>query len=135
MANITVDKVIGTYIELRNKKESIEATAKEKVAKIKEQLSKLEVWIKEKADTDGVDSFKTSNGTAFLKTTDYAQVADWDAVLGFIKEHEAFDLLEKRVSKTAVRAYIEADKSVPSGINYGSRLDVNVRKPASKVED
>lgn len=135
MANITVDKVIGTYIELRNKKESIEATAKEKVAKIKEQLSKLEVWIKEKADTDGVDSFKTSNGTAFLKTTDYAQVADWDAVLGFIKEHEAFDLLEKRVSKTAVRAYIEADKSVPSGINYGTRLDVNVRKPASKVED
>ena len=135
MANITVDKVIGTYIELRNKKESIEATAKEKVAKIKEQLSKLEVWIKEKADTDGVDSFKTSNGTAFLKTTDYAQVADWDAVLGFIKEHEAFDLLEKRVSKTAVRAYIEADKSVPSGINYCTRLDVNVRKPASKVED
>ena len=135
MANITVDKVIGTYIELRNKKESIEATAKEKVAKIKEQLSKLEVWIKEKADTDGVDSFKTSNGTAFLKTTDYAQVADWDAVLEFIKDNDAFDLLEKRVSKTAVRAYIEADKSVPSGINYGTRLDVNVRKPASKVED
>ena len=45
------------------------------------------------------------------------------------------NLLEKRVSKTAVRAYIEADKSVPSGINYGTRLDVNVRKPASKVED
>ena len=46
MANITVDKVIGTYIELRNKKESIEATAKEKVAKIKvneslKQLNKL----------------------------------------------------------------------------------------------
>ena len=47
----------------------------------------------------------------------------------------AYDLLEKRVSKTAVRGYIEADKSVPSGVNYGTRIDVNVRKPVNKAED
>ena len=98
-------------------------------------MAKLEAYIKEQADEQGVDSFKTGNGTAFLTTTDFAQVADWDAVLEFIKDNDAFDLLEKRVSKTAVRGYIEADKSVPSGINYGTRIDVNVRKPVNKVED
>ena len=132
---ITVDKVIAKYIDCRKTKDAIESEAKAKVSDIKEQMAKLEAWLKEKADQDGVDSFKTSNGTAFLTTTDFARVEDWDSTLEFIKDNEAYDLLEKRVSKTAVRGYIEANKSVPSGINYGTRIDVNVRKPSVKAED
>jgi len=133
--SLTVDQVISTYLKLRNKKESIEAETKDKVKGIKDQLLKLEAWLKERADADGVTSFKTEHGTAFLTTTDYANVADWDAVLSFIQENDAYDMLEKRVSKTAVRGYIEANKSVPAGVNYGTRIDVNVRKPVTKVDD
>jgi hypothetical protein len=132
---LTVNKVIEAYLKLRSQKEVIESEAQEKVKGIKEQMAKLEAWIKNRADEEGVDSFKTARGTAFLSTTDFAQVADWDAVLEFIKDNEAYDLLEKRVSKTAVRGYIEEDKVVPSGINYGTRINVNVRKPANKAED
>jgi len=132
---LTVDTVIDTYLKLRRKKEAIESEAKEKVKGIKDNMAKLEGWIKEQADNQGVKSFKTDHGTAFLTTTDFAQVADWDAVLGYIKENDAFDMLEKRVSKTAVRGYIEKNKSVPSGVNYGTRIDVNVRKPVAKADD
>lgn len=132
---LTVDTVIDTYLKLRNKKESIEAETKEKVKGIKDNMAKLEGWIKEQADKQGVKSFKTDHGTAFLTTTDFAQVADWDAVLDYIKTNDAFDMLEKRVSKTAVRGYIEKNKSVPSGVNYGTRIDVNVRKPVAKVDE
>ena len=133
--SISVDKVVAKYIGYRNEKESLESDTKAKVKIIKENMAKLEAWLKEKADKDGVDSFKTSSGTAFLTTTDFARVEDWDATLGFIKDNDAYDLLEKRVSKTAVRGYIEANKSVPSGVNYGTRIDVNVRKPSVKAED
>jgi len=133
--SLTVDQVIEAYLKYRNKKEALEADIKDQVKEIKEKMAKLEAWIKEKADTDGVTSFKTTHGTAFLTTTDYANVADWDSVLNFIKENEAYDMLEKRVSKTAVRGYIDQNKAVPSGVNYGTRIDVNVRKPANKVED
>jgi hypothetical protein len=61
-------------------------------------------------------------------------VADWDAMLSFVKENEAYDLFEKRVSKVAVRGYIEQTKTVPPGVNYGTRLDVNIRKPTASVE-
>jgi hypothetical protein len=44
-------------------------------------------------------------------------------------------MLEKRISKNAVRGYIDQHKAVPSGVNYGTRIDVNVRKPATKIED
>ena len=43
-------------------------------------------------DSDGETSKKTDSGTAFImKFTDFAQVADWDSVLAFIKENEACD--------------------------------------------
>jgi hypothetical protein len=105
------------------------------LADIKAKLEKLEAWIKERADADGVTSFKTPHGTAFLTTTDYATVADWDAVLGFIRSNDAFDMLEKRVSKIAVRGYIDSTKAVPPGVNYGTKLEVNIRKPANRAED
>jgi hypothetical protein len=132
---IKVDDVVATYMKLRQSKDAIEAEAKTKVADIKAKLEKLEAWIKERADADGVTSFKTPHGTAFLTTTDYATVADWDAVLGFIRSNDAFDMLEKRVSKIAVRGYIDSTKAVPPGVNYGTKLEVNIRKPANRAED
>jgi len=130
---LTIDQVIATYIKLRNKKLALQAEVKEKTDAVSEQMIKLESWIKEKADEDGVTSFKTNNGTAFLTTTDFANVADWDAVVDFVKENDAWDMFEKRISKTAVRGYIDLNKEVPPGVNYGTRLDVNIRKPTKKV--
>jgi hypothetical protein len=133
--SITVDDVVAAYLKLRNKKEALEAETKDQVKTLKEKMEQFEAWIKEQADAQGVTSFKTKHGTAFLTTTDYANVADWDAVLGFIREQEAFDMLEKRISKIAVRGYIEANKAVPPGVNYGTKLEVNIRKPVARVED
>ena len=132
--SVNVDDVISTYMKLRRQKDSLEAEVKDKVSEIKTKMEKLEAWIKEQADLQGVTSFKTKHGTAFLTTTDYANVADWDAMIQFIKENEAYDMLEKRVSKVAVRGYIEKTKAVPPGVNYGTRLDVNIRKPTASAE-
>ena len=129
-----IDDVIKTFIKLRNKKEKLEREHTAKIKGIKENLNKLQAYIKQQADIDGVTSFKTSEGTASIVTKDFAQVADWDAVLAFIKKEEAWDMLEKRVSKSAVKGYIDNNKDVPNGVNYGTLLDVQVRKPMSKVE-
>jgi hypothetical protein len=131
---VNVDDVIATYMKLREQKSSIEAETKEKVSVIKTKLEKLEAWIKTKADAEGVTSFKTKHGTAFLTTSDYASVADWDAVLGFIRDNEAYNMLEKRISKVAVREYIDHNKTVPPGVNYGTKLEVNVRKPSASAD-
>jgi hypothetical protein len=55
-------------------------------------------------------------------------------VLGFVQDNEAYDLLERRVSKAAVRGYIDINKAVPAGITYGTKIDINVRKPALKID-
>jgi len=133
--SVTVDEVVSAYIKLRLKKEQMEAEVKAETKKIVEKMDKFEAWLKEQADAQGVTSFKTKHGTAFLKTTDYANVENWDAALAFVLENNAFDLLNKAVSKVAVRGYIEANKAVPPGVNYGTKIEVEVRKPATRVED
>jgi hypothetical protein len=130
-----VGDVIRTYMKLRDQKTAIEAEVKERVSDLKAKMEKLEAFLKTQMDAQGLTSFKSDYGTAFLTTTDYANVADWDAVLDFIRENEAYDMLEKRVSKIAVRGYIESTKAVPPGINYGTKLEVNIRKPGAKSED
>lgn len=130
-----VGDVIRTYMKLRDQKAAIEAEIKERVADLKGKMEKLEAYLKTQMDAQGLTSFKSDYGTAFLTTTDYANVADWDAVIGFIRDNEAYDMLEKRVSKIAVRGYIEANKAVPPGITYGTKLEVSIRKPGAKSED
>jgi hypothetical protein len=130
--SVTVDKVIAKYMRLRERKAAIEAEVKEQLEAVKADMLKLEAWLKQKLDEDGLTSFKTDHGTAFLTTTDFANVEDWDATLKFIIEHEAYDMLQRRVSKDAVRAYIDDTKEVPAGIKYGTKLDINIRKPAAR---
>lgn len=132
---MNVSDVIHAYTKLRDQKAAIEAEAKERVAEIKTKMVKLEAYIKTQMDAQGVTSLKSDYGTAFLVTTDYATVADWDAVLGFIRENEAYDMLEKRVSKLAVRNYVEQASSVPPGVNYGTKVEVNIRKPSTRLEE
>jgi hypothetical protein len=135
MPEPNIEKVVSTYIKLRNSKAAVEAAAKEEVEIIKAKMVKLESWLLAQANEQNVTSFKTKSGTAFVTTVDYANVADWDAVLSFIKDNQAFDMLERRVSKTAVRGYIESMGKVPAGVNYGTKIEVNVRKPTTKIDD
>lgn len=130
-----VGDVIRTYMKLREQKAVIEADAKDRVSALKAKMEKLEAYLKTQMDAQGLTSFKSDYGTAFLTTTDYANVADWDAVLKFVRETDAYDMLEKRVSKIAVRGYIEQTKAVPPGVTYGTKLEVNIRKPGAKSED
>lgn len=133
--SVQMKDVIKAYLQLRNACDAIEAEAKAQVKVHKEKMAKLESYMQMELDRQGSTSVKTDAGTAFVSTTDFAAVADWDQTLNFIKEQGAFDMLEKRVSKMAVRAYIEEHKAVPPGVNYGTKVELVVRKPTAKAED
>lgn len=130
MSKPKVDDVVALYMDLRGKKDEIERQAKEKVNAIKEKMAKLEAYLLQRMQEDGVNQFKTPHGTAFSVSSDYASVVSWSDTLEYIVKNEAFDLLEKRVNKLAVRSLVENGQQPPPGVNYGTRLDVNIRKPS-----
>lgn len=123
--------VIKAYMQLRTEKDRIELNAKAKVAVLKEQMNKLEVYLLSKMEQDGVSSYKSPYGSAFKTMSDFASVADFDALLEFVRDNDAWHLLERRVKKEAVKSYIEDGQPVPPGVNYGQRIDIGFRKPTA----
>ena len=126
----TIKEVVGLYLQLRERKAQIEESIKPKLAGIREDMNKLESWLLEQAEAAGVRSFRTDAGTAFITTQDSATVADWDKTLPYILANKDWDLLEKRVNKTAVRDHIELTGTPPPGVNFTTRRAINVRSPA-----
>ncbi len=131
MSDPPIDLVIQKYMALRFKREEIERVAKEKIKSLDTNMDKLEAYILSRMEDDGVTTFKTPYGTAFKSTSDFASVTSWDDTLDFIKEQEAWHLLERRVNKIAVREFVDTG-SVPPGVTYGTKVNVSIRKPTNR---
>lgn len=123
-----VDEAVAAYIGLRNKKEAMGKRHKEELAPIVDTMAKLENWLQKHLLEEGVDSMKTSEGTAFLQRATSATVKDWDNTLAFILENEDYSLLEARVNKTAVKDFIESNGEAPPGVNFTETIVTRVRK-------
>ena len=84
-----------------------------KVDKIKNGENQLKAQLMAKLEEAGVS---TVGGKAFavsLKITDEPTVTDWDKVYAFITEHDAFDLIQRRLSPPAVRLRWEDEITIP----------------------
>ena len=127
-----VDDIIGKYIELRASKQAKKAAYEAEAKRIDEKLKKLEAWMHVKMMNDGVKALPTENGTAYTVTVEQATVSDMNALLDYVKENEAWHLLEKRVSKTGIREMLDADQDIPPGVNWYVTTAINVRKPSER---
>lgn len=127
----TVENVVTAFMKLRQERDTIKRDADNKMAALNEKMAAMESWLLEKMEKEGVSSYKTKNGTAFKTTTDFANVADWDALLQHVLTTEDFHLLERRVNKMAVRSFIDEGKPPPPGVNYGTKIDINIRRPTA----
>lgn len=123
-----LDKIVERYVKLRDRKSQMDAAHKAAVAEIANAMTRLENAIQVTLDKQGVEAVRTEHGTAFKSTSTSATVADWDSLLSFIRENERWDMLEKRVAKTAVDAFREEHDDLPPGVNYRQAVSIGVRR-------
>lgn len=123
-----IGNLVQKYIVLRDKKDSIRNSVKEKLEKIEQVLTVVEAALLAEFQAQGVNSMSTPNGTAYQTTRTSCKVGDWDAVLDFIKTNDAYEFLDKRVNKTAVAEYREANNDLPPGVSWVEDLTIQVRR-------
>lgn len=128
-AEPTVEAVIARYMDLRSRKEKLTAEYDERVKKISTKMGLLEVWLQQKMAADNLNALPTDAGTAHKVTVEKATVVDMDALLDFIKENQAWHLIEKRVSKSGVKAMLDENLPLPPGVNWYASTAIRVRKP------
>ena len=120
------------YLQVRKEIDDLEREHKTTKGKLTEKLVALENWMTAKAQEDGLETVKTPHGTAYWSTHHTATVGSREELFSFCKEHDAWDLIESRASKTGVKSYIEANGAPPPGVNFSSTKVFNMRKAQSK---
>jgi hypothetical protein len=120
------------YLQVRKEVDDLERVHKTAKAVLTEKLIALENWMTAKAQEDGLETVKTPHGTAYWSTHHTATVGSREEFFNFCKEHDAWDMVESRASKTGVKSYIEANGAPPPGVNFSSARVFNLRKAQSK---
>lgn len=123
-------ELVEKYIKLRDAKAKLSQKHKDKVAQIDEILEAIEAALLEQFDQHGIDSVRSEAGTAYTSTRVSASVADWDAVLNYVRDKDLWNLLERRVSKDAVKQFREEHDDLPPGVNWSEEKVINIRRSA-----
>lgn len=124
-----IREIVAAYIQLRDQKAQRKAEFDASIAELDSTLEKMEAVLLKQFDSLGTESMKTAAGTAYISKRSSATVADWDSFLAHVRAKEAFELLERRCSKTAVEQYKAAnDDQLPPGVNWSAVRTVNVRR-------
>lgn len=126
--NLDYATIVQKYIELRAECKRIEQEANKKIAELKQQMNTIELWLTAKADADGLKTIPTPYGTAYWSTHYSCTVASPADFMNYVREHEAWNLLEVRASKLGVKAYIDEVGEIPAGVNFGARRVFNLRE-------
>ncbi len=123
-----LSELVAKYIELRDKKAQMKAEYEEKVHRLDAALDQMEGALLKTFDAAGMDSVKTEFGTAYTTVQSTASVADADVFRQFVKDNDAWEMMQARVSKTAVEQYKAVHGDIPPGVNWREERVVNVRR-------
>ena len=124
---MTPDQLIEKYIKLRNRVAEIKDRHTEELRPFTAVMQQIEsTLLRHLAETD-LNAVKGDAGTAYRQVATSVTVADWDRALAYVREHEAWDLLEARVSKTAALTMIEESQQPIPGVKISQVLVLRVR--------
>lgn len=124
------DEMVEHYIRLRDKKAEMKADFEAQTKKLDLVMEKIEQKLMAYFNESGLESIRTGNGTAYRSIKTSASVADRDIFLDFVRDHDAWELLETRASKKAVEDYRAANDDLPPGVNWNAIATINVRRSA-----
>ncbi len=129
MVEVSYEKIARVYVKMRDKRHELKAAWEAEDRAIKEQQERLEVFLLQDMRNMGVESLRTSAGTIFQSETMVPTGSDWAAFYAWVKEHNAFDFIFKRIKADAVRDYMEQHNGeVPPGVSVYTKLGVTVRR-------
>lgn len=123
---ISTQKIIETYIKIRDAKEQRVKEQKQEIKKFDEQLEVLEAELKARCEQAG-GNITTPLGNVRRKLSTQYWTSDWDSLYKFIKEHDAFHLLHQRISNIGMQQFLEENPDlVPPGLNADKKYVISV---------
>jgi len=130
---MNTDQLVETFITLRNERDRMRNEWEAEDAKIKEELTTLEQALLAICNETNATSIKTDKGTVIRKLNERFFCSDWDNFRDYVLEHQALELLERRIHQGNFKEFIAEREAegLPPGVNVMREYGVTVRKPTS----
>lgn len=122
---LALDKLARIYIKMRTAIQDLD----KQIENIKEQQQQVKNAMKDQMMALGTKSARTEYGTISLKEKSRFYTQDWENFKAFVVQHDAVDLLEKRISQTNMQTFLEENPSLhPPGLSNVAEFDISVTK-------
>lgn len=126
---ISVDKLVSTYVKIRDKRDELKRDMEAKIAELQSDLDVIANSLLDQFREAGIDSAKTPFGTAYKTVKSRYWTGDWESLYDFIHENDAYELLERRIHQSNMKQFLaEHPDSHPKGLNVDSEYTLVVRR-------
>ncbi len=126
---VKLNKLIGVYIKIRDKKLAIVNEMKKQEQDLEEKLDLVKTALLEHCKATGLESGKTELGSFYRSVKTKYWTSDWDSMNKFMLENEAVDLLEKRIHQGNMKQFLEENPDLhPPGLNTDREFTITVRR-------
>jgi hypothetical protein len=126
---VPIDKLVKVYVKIRDAREELSRKFEESDGELKDQQDIIKQQILDTCKELNIDSLKTGAGTVTRSVKTRYWSSDWGAMREFIEDRGLFDLMEKRLHQTNMKAFLQENpgERVP-GLNSDSYYDITVRR-------
>ncbi len=129
---VDMNAVVAHYLTLRDTKTKMDAEHKARVAEIDAQMKNAESYFLHYLNTTGQSGSKFDAASLVVKTKTQTNLKDKAAFSEFIKATGQIELMQMRVSSTAVSEYMEQNNNqLPPGVEVTQVRAVEIRRARS----
>ena len=120
-----VNKLVKVFLKIREKR----AELAKQDTELEEQQNVIESRLLDICKEMGTDGLKTELGTVSRSIKKRYWTSDWHSFYNFLKEHDAVELLEKRISQVNMATFLEENPDAfPPGLQVDSRYTAVIKR-------
>jgi len=121
----TAERLAKIYTKIRDKRRELE----KEVTELKEKQDIIAKELLELCKEQGVTTMRTAYGTISKRVTKNYWTSDWESFFKFIKENDAFSLMQQRINNSNMAQFLTENPEVlPPGLNADTTQTIVIIK-------
>ena len=123
------NKVVRAYQKVTAARAALSANFKKQDDELKAVQEQFQNLLLDFLNKNGLQNASTETGIFFKQEEVIPTAADWEKFYAWVKQNDAFDALEKRITRTFIKSWMDDhDGTPPPGVNVFRKYKVGIRK-------
>lgn len=125
MSAMNAEKLAEVYVKIRDARRKLA----EQDEKLKEQLNVIADELLTICKDQGASTIRTPHGTISRRVDKHYWTSDWDSFFRFIKENDAFALVQRRINNSNMEQFLEENQNLhPPGLQADMKQTIVITK-------